>query len=1057
MAFVESAILKLIDQVSGPLGKINANLRAFEATYGRLAKTVQTGANQQIQAFGNIAAAQVRAQQQATAAHAKAMQTKAQLERADIARQIATAKVEERRLQNEAKNADKAAKAKAQAAMEAARAQERAAQQAVRSAEKSARDQERVQARQIRDQERAQQQMVRAQERATREQARVADRAERQRVSRELASARMESRRLAMEARDRARDPGYFGRYPENIPGIAARYAAWRTVSTGHAAASEGGRGILEATTERTAQELQGLTPDQITLLQKQAQILGKQYRNISIAGIAELGRNAIPNLRNADDAGTVMELMARNAAALAVVYRDGSKGVEAVRQMYRGADMAKVADDPARLTEWIDQMTRATVVAGRDINAMQLGNTVARMGTLKMSLRGDAIGDIVALQDEARGMTANYLRTFYNDLTRSNLAKNNMGAMIGAGIRTRDGLGATNQTLLGADPFMWVMKELKPRLQRMGVDFSKRDTDPAAFTAEVQRALNKMGFLQSGMQYALWALAGEDEIKRGREKRRAVRTDQEFVKELPDKDLATGLESVKQKYRDAADALTRFGQPLFGGALGGLSGFFGKIAENPMAYGVGGLGAAGLATAGAYALNNPGSVAHVAAAGMHMRAAGALMAAAGALGGRGALGGLLGGAAAGSAARQAALAKAAALGFPTGAASAAGAAGATAAGGMLARVGGGLWAGVKGVGRFLLNPWVGGALLADGIISAIFGKGPLQWGFEKLAGLWSGSKAPEAPKGPEDKKPAGPREPLKLPTQADRRYQALLAELDTIDRAREPKRHARVQAELDRARKSVESARVREAMWETLHKARKHIEKNEPAKEFGRNAIPQTPREKYLEERRQKAEAEAAAKAEQDRQKAEEAAYAEKEAAARRKEADEAKERAAKQGYAGIEDSPSLRGKDVAPDGARSSWSIGGWLSGLWSRAFGDKPPTGVAPLTADPTSTMTRGSLADAQFPQSFSDGVAQAQSSLSAALTSGADTIAASGISLQSAIEAGGGGAAGSIQAAFDSGGASAAAMIQAALANATINVNAVGPASSPADTGANPNVR
>lgn len=802
MAFVESAILALVDRVSPTLKTVNANLRAFEkqvaSTSAGLGKLNASSAGwaRQVEAMGARAsrAASTSANAQLGAMR-KVEAEAARAERAHIARQINSAKVDERRRQSDVAAAAAAARqiaaidARAErdsinrqlrsAAVEQRRRADetRAIERSSRAAMAAASVTAAAAAKEARAIEQAAERKSKAEGRATRSREdalAVARRAgvavpdpirtgDARGIRQHTLDARHEQAAVAREQRqmERERRNGYFGRFPENIPALAATVAGYRTVTTAGSAMRAGGHGIVEAATERTAQELQGLTPEQIERLRKESGQLGSRYQNISAAGIAELGRNAIPNLKNPNDAGAVMESMARHAAVLAVTYRDGTKGTEAARQMFRAADMAGAADDPARLNEWLSQLTKATTVAGRDINPQMLAQSIARLGALKMSLGGDAIGDVAMLQDEARGQAANYMRTFFNDLTRSNLATKNMEAMIAGGIRTSDGSGAVNQRLLGSDPFAWVMQELKPKLAKMGVDFSKRDSDPAAFTASATKALNKLGFLNSGMQFALWSLQKEDEVRRGREKRAAVRTDAEYVRSLPSRDLATGMTSVGEKWKDASDALTRFVQPLAGHVIGGTAGFLSGIAQDPMRYGVGGLVGAGALGAGAYALSNPGATAHVAAAGLHMRAAGALSAAAGLLGmsglgrGRGGLGlaglpvGVAGAAGAGAAAARASQLRSAAI---AGGAVALTAAGRQLAvqkgilglglGASLARPGlmGMAWGGLKAAGRFAMGPWGLGLMMGDAALGLALGKSPSTWAFEQISKLLGGA-----------------------------------------------------------------------------------------------------------------------------------------------------------------------------------------------------------------------------------------------------------------------------------------------------------------------------
>lgn len=535
-----------------------------------------------------------------------------------------------------------------------------------------------------------------------------------------------------------SRNAGYFGNYPENVPGIAARYAAWKTVQAGHDLARVGGQGILEGGSERTAQIMQGLSDDQKTMIQNESKRLGAEYRNISVAGLAELGRNAIPNLKNPADAGAVMEDMARSAAALSVVYRSGEKGIEAARQAYRGADMGGRADDPARLKEWMDQITKSTVVAGRDINPMMLAQSVANLGWIKGSIGGDAIGDLAMLMDEARGRTADYLRTYSSDLMRGNLHKDNKAAMEAAGIR-KEGGGATNAELLGRDPFEHVMQVIKPLIEKKGAYTTAADGSRVLNVPKAMEALQQLGFLQSSSRYALWAMEKEEEIRRGRYKRGQVNTSADFIKSLPDKDIRSGISAFEQKMKDAADSITLKFQPLISGGIGIGTGIMSGAAQNPNLTTAAAIGAAWVGHKIIDQMaNNPSMGVFTAASAAHLRAAAALHAAATRLGFGAATGPLAAGAV-GTAA-----AKARFLGFPGGAA---------AGGGFMKWLMYGM--GALGIGQAGMDIAQGniGSGIVNGVLAGLMfaGKGMLgQVGIagsilSLLDGLFNGGRATQA------------------------------------------------------------------------------------------------------------------------------------------------------------------------------------------------------------------------------------------------------------------------------------------------------------------------
>lgn len=466
-----------------------------------------------------------------------------------------------------------------------------------------------------------------------------------------------------------AANNGWFGRFPENIGPIAARYAGWNAVSTGHNIVRSSGRGIVDAATERTALAMTGVAvPPELLKGKSDAEAraisrsyeaavkegvlfgavnAASKYKTLTEAGMIDVGRTAIPNMKDPTQIASMMETFGETAAALSLVYRDAEKGMEGARQGYRALDQMGVAGDPAKLDSMMKAWATGIFASGRDVSAIQMAQTVSRLGGAKMGLSEDAFARLIMLQDEARGQTANLVRTFQNDMVRPDKSDKMMDRAIASGVRDRAGHAKFGEELQ-ADPQMYILNRIKPLAEKFGYVSQRLDKATGQMVemsdAEKASQLNKiltdkLGFTSSAKTFVLDTIVKEDEIRRNArtiEAQRAKLTP-EALRALVGTDLKVSMQAVEATWKRASDSITNALQPLGARGMGTVASILDRISTNPTGAGLFALGVGGAAI---YAANNPHVVALAGAATAHLGAAAALTRAAGALAGGGILSG---------------------------------------------------------------------------------------------------------------------------------------------------------------------------------------------------------------------------------------------------------------------------------------------------------------------------------------------------------------------------------------------------------------------------------
>lgn len=398
--------------------------------------------------------------------------------------------------------------------------------------------------------------------------------------------------------------------------------------------AGAAGRGILDEDSAVGSLRMMGLTADQVRQRRGMASDVSALFPELSRAMILDGTRELAGLANTAGDARVQMQNFGRTAVNLGVALGDMRAGAESARQLFRAGGLLGVAQDPARQAEFIDEMQRAIIASGGDIQGAEIRRMLQQMRGQGLDLSPQAIGDLTSLRDEGgMGSTAE-ARMFMNDLTRSNLNRRDLARQQAAGLRDAQGNTIERGELL-ANPIENVFNRIIPKLEKMGVDL-----DDAAAVQKALTGRGGLGLTTPGAAFAQRVISQRDQVQADR----AARARVALNAAMEDPTLRQQAARIQAQFANAAAAITEGLKPTAGGLMDTLTGQL-KTLSDPKASTLDKTAAAAAAAAaasplaiGAVLANLPNMLADprtapMAAAGLALTgSAGALTGAAGAL-----------------------------------------------------------------------------------------------------------------------------------------------------------------------------------------------------------------------------------------------------------------------------------------------------------------------------------------------------------------------------------------------------------------------------------------
>lgn len=248
---------------------------------------------------------------------------------------------------------------------------------------------------------------------------------------------------------------------------------------------NESGRSSVERVAEEVARGVKGVPAT--VLIAESPEVLGR-----------------IDNLESEEGQAELRKTLQRMAETVAIIRANDPTGItpeqaaEQARQFEKALSVVNqesvTAGDPigaAQQQEMVQALRQAFIATGGDISFAEMKRAMQQIAGL-----GDAAGAATALfvalnRDENSQRGTAELRQVFQDLTRDSLSNADTGAQIDQGLRNKDGSSAVDmkfqEDFLGA-----VGTEIIPRLEKLGVDLTS--------ASEVRAAVDKeLGFSAQG------------------------------------------------------------------------------------------------------------------------------------------------------------------------------------------------------------------------------------------------------------------------------------------------------------------------------------------------------------------------------------------------------------------------------------------------------------------------------------------------------------------------------------------------------------------------------
>ena len=535
--YVESATLKLVDETSGKLDKINA---AFKRLHATAAKPIKL----------NINTAQLQ----------RAADAAERINKSSTATARAQTKLVQAQAQAKAQQASLAGQATAQAAQ--ARMQAIQARQAAQQATLQARANNQAQALALRTQIAQTQTLNRVQSQSPLARTSGSRGNTRQSPEGFIAGA-LGTRILEREQRGRlgrvtaggaASGLGMTGVIGMGLLG-AALYKLAQSATQGIVAYDDANARLIQS----------GLTTTQAAERLNTATEISKdpRFRSISGAQLADSSLEVANQANSQRDARLQMENMARTSVILGTVFKDTARGAEETRQVFRALNLLGIGQDPVKSKAYADEAMRAIIAGGGDVTGQDFRRALQQLKAEGLELGPRAIGDLISMRDEGGRSSTADMRMFMSELTRSDLNKKDKALQAAAGFR--DSSGVANQDVIRQfkeDPVSAILKTLLPRLQKAGVNIDD--------TTAVRAALQKQGLGQSASALPAKVITQREQFMADRMSRIAV--DLESALDPTKQSLKTKTQAVNAQFQNMIAQATAGAVPVAGKALDFLS-----------------------------------------------------------------------------------------------------------------------------------------------------------------------------------------------------------------------------------------------------------------------------------------------------------------------------------------------------------------------------------------------------------------------------------------------------------------------------------------------------
>lgn len=235
----------------------------------------------------------------------------------------------------------------------------------------------------------------------------------------------------------------------------------------------------------------------QTDLIMAMARKAQEQYQRVPAAEIANASVEQLNALKAAGkstaDMQIAMERIAANAQRMGITFKDQHEGAEGARQLERLSQIMGQDIDNTAIKKLQEAAMRAIISTGGEIKPEEAVRSLQQLGsTIAQSMSSQAVTDLLLLRDEGGRMSTSQWRTGIQDLQRDSLNKKDKKAMAAIGLRQKSGDADPNIVREASSNLVdFTEKRIQPLIEKAGL----KD----ASTAEIGTFLDKHGFSTSG------------------------------------------------------------------------------------------------------------------------------------------------------------------------------------------------------------------------------------------------------------------------------------------------------------------------------------------------------------------------------------------------------------------------------------------------------------------------------------------------------------------------------------------------------------------------------
>ena len=235
----------------------------------------------------------------------------------------------------------------------------------------------------------------------------------------------------------------------------------------------------------------------QTDLIMAMARKAQEQYQRVPAADIANASVEQLNALRAAGkstaDMQIAMERIAANAQTMGITFKDQHEGAEGARQLERVSQIMGQDIDDAKIKAIQNSAMRAIIATGGEIKPEEAVRSLQQLGsTVTKGLSPKGLTDLLLVRDEGGRQSTAEFRTAIQNLQTSTINKKDKAAQIALGLRKKS--GEADPTVVkeaASDLVGFTERRIMPLLEKAGVDQTS--------SAAVGTWLDTHGFSTSG------------------------------------------------------------------------------------------------------------------------------------------------------------------------------------------------------------------------------------------------------------------------------------------------------------------------------------------------------------------------------------------------------------------------------------------------------------------------------------------------------------------------------------------------------------------------------